>query len=305
MSGPPYPNFLVLGTQKAGTSSLYHYLGQHPDVFVAPVKEPEHFVLAGGPVDFRGPDGAAARIGLKPYGEPAAYAALFAGVAGETAVGEASTSYLYDPGAAERIRRFRPDMRMIALLRDPVDRAWSAWSMARRQGLEPLDFAGAVAAEPERIAGGWGYLWRYADVGRYAEQIERYRARFPAESLRVWLFEDLAADPAAVVRDAFAFLGVDPGFAPDVSTRHNPGGLPRSRAAHAFLKGRGGAHKRVGKAALPLRARRALRTRLRTANLRREAPPPDVRKALVAELRPGIVALQDLLGRDLSAWLRA
>ena len=128
------PNFLILGAQKAGTTSLFDYLGQHPEVYPSPIKETHFFDHGGvrqtyaGPVRIPGPK-------IKSLEE---YEGLFDGVRDEKAVGEATPTYLYLPGVAERIRHHVPEARLIAILRDPVERAYSGYQHAVRNGRERL-----------------------------------------------------------------------------------------------------------------------------------------------------------------------
>ncbi|MDP6150009.1 MAG: sulfotransferase, partial [Gammaproteobacteria bacterium] len=165
------PTFLVIGAPKCGTTSLYHYLDQHPDVYLSPVKEPQYFAFAGQQLDFRGP-GVTINNAVT---ELADYRKLFSGASVEKAIGEASALYLSVPGTAERIRAQIPDVRLIAILRRPADRAFSSYMHLIRDDREPMrDFAAALAAEEQRIADNWGFLWRYKQLGRYYEQLKHY-----------------------------------------------------------------------------------------------------------------------------------
>ena len=147
------PNFLVIGTGRAGTTSLYHYLAQHPQIFMSPVKEPKFFALEGHSLDFRGPGDE--RIRAETTTTLSAYRQLFDGVRDEIAVGEASTLYLSHETAPDAIARYVPDVRLIALLRDPAARAHSAFQHLTRDGWEPLaEFEEALRDEPRRIAEG-------------------------------------------------------------------------------------------------------------------------------------------------------
>src|SRR5581483_1430265 len=234
----------------------------------------------------------------------AAYRALFDGVAGETAIGEASPLYLYHPDAPPRIARYVPNAKLIAVLRDPAERAYSAFLYMRRDGREPIaDFAGALAAEPARIRASWEWMWHYRAVGFYHRQLRRYFDLFPAEQIRVWLYEDLRANAAAVVRDVFRFLGVDDAFTPDTSLAHNRSGVPRSERAIRLLN-RPNPLRSALRALLPSDARRRIRIRLQDLLLAK--PPsldPVVRRDLVASYREDVLALGRLIGRDLSHWL--
>jgi hypothetical protein len=288
-----FPNFLVIGANKAGTTSLHRYLGEHPDVFVSAVKEPSYFAVAGAPARAeRDLDPAERRSRALMVQTEAEYRALFDAVDGERAIGEASTAYLSSTRAPERIAAAIPDAKLIAVLRQPAERAFSAYAMHVSWGVEPLSFPDAIAAElaDDRVGG----LWRhYLPSGFYARHLQRYLAVFPAEQLRVGLSEDLGRDPQAFVGDLFEFLDVDPTFAPDITSRHHvtraPSPLDRvprrlRRATHRLI---------------PARARRTVRTR--TSRLLEF--PTATREQLNELYRDDILLTQALIGRDLSAWL--
>src|SRR3712207_6354190 len=130
------PNFLIIGAMKSGTTALYYYLEQHPEIYMSPVKEPNFFSSQ----EQENAADAVTDIGT--------YQHLFRGVSGEKAIGEASHSYLYEPGAAAEIRRYLPEAKLIAILRNPIDRAYSHFLHMVRSGTEPLDdFAQALQEE--------------------------------------------------------------------------------------------------------------------------------------------------------------
>lgn len=293
---PRLPSFLVIGAAKAGTTALYWYLAEHPEVFMSPLKETNFFAYG---VDGRG----------RPlYGDPElhrfpvrtlkAYGALFRGAGGvATAVGEASPIYLECPQAPARIRDRIPDARLVCCLREPVDRAYADYLMylrARGRRFDPRrDLVPSAAwARPDS---------HWMRIGRYHEMLGRYLQRFPREQLHVFLFDDLRRDPAAVVRGVYEFLGVDTGFVPDLDTPHNVGGVPASMAMERVLTS-----KRLRAAVepwIPEGMADAVR-RFRTRNLRRApALPPGLRRALASSFRDEIGRTSDLLGIDLGAWL--
>ena len=259
------PNFMIIGAAKAGTTSLYHYLRQHPQIYMTPTKETNYFALVGHPLDYAGP-GDQDYITRFSVTTPEGYAAQFAGVQGERAIGEASPLYLYDAQTPGRLKAAVPDVRLVAVLREPVTRAYSAFSHLVRDGREPAaSFAEALALEDERIAAGWEHIWHYTRMGRYAEQLRRYQALFAPEQLRVYLHDDLLRRPDWVMQDLLNFLEVDPSALPDQSVRHNVSAL-----------------------GLP------------------HLPPllPEVQERLEALFAPEREALAKLLGRDLRDWER-
>lgn len=217
------PNFIILGAAKAGTTALYHYLQQHPEIGMSRIKETNYLALKDDTLDFRGP-GDCDYIRRFTITTEAGYHDQFAHCAGKKAVGEASPLYLYDPKVPGEIEALVPTAKLIAILRNPVDRAYSAFLHLIRDRRETTaDFLEALQLEPSRIDDRWEHIWHYIAMGRYAEQLERYLARFPREQIRVILYDDFRADPASVLTDIIRFLEVGPGHQFDLSIRHNEG----------------------------------------------------------------------------------
>ncbi len=308
------PNFFVVGAQKAGTTSLYHYLDQHPQVFMSPAKEPfffDHEIDSAGKLV---PQRFGRRsLSRKPrFANMGEYRALFEGVRDEKAVGEASPLYIYAPGTAERIKRYVPEARIVALLRNPADRAYSAFLYAVRIGVEPLtDFSRVLQEEERRIRDNWHYVYRYRDRGFYYGQLEAYYEAFGPKKVGVWLYEDLREDPQSVSSSVFRFLGVDDSFVPDTSARHNAARVPKNAVSRAIIKGMNGAFP-VAKKIIPSSSVRVkdqwdfkVRQLVNSKILAKEPPPldPTLRAELLEGYREDILRLQDLIGRDLSLWL--
>jgi hypothetical protein len=298
-----WPTFLIIGAAKAGTSSLFAYLGQHPDVFISPTKEPNFFALAGQRVGYAGPgDGIVNRVSITTESE---YRALFKAVKNEAAVGEASNLYLYVPEAAAAIRDHVPTAKLVAILRDPVERAHSSYLHMRRDQREPLaSFEDALAQESARIAQNWEPLWHYTQLGLYHAQLQRYYDLFPREQIAVYLYDDFQADPRRVLRDLFGFLGVDPSFEPDMSVRHKVAGSPRSRALHTLLT-RPNPAKGLAKRLMPPGWRARVYGALMQKNIvqHRDRLRGDTRRRLARLYRDEVGRLSRLIDRDLSHWL--
>jgi hypothetical protein len=299
------PNFLMIGAAKSGTSSLYAYLRQHPQVFLSEVRECEFFALQDQTPHFAGPgDQVAYRRYITTLDR---YQALFTDAADRPAVGECSDLYLYSAAAAQRIRESIPDVKLIVMLRNPVDRAYSHYRQFVRDGREPLGtFEEALNAEETRVADGWHPHWYLKARGLYSRQITAYLELFPRDRLAIHLYDDFLAQPEAVMRALFSFLGVEPAFRPDMSLRYNISGTPRSRLLHAVLA-RPMAVKDLLKPLIPPPVRHRLRAKLMTRNIIPEKAriAPETRRTLASFYRDDLLTLQSLIGRDLSPWLAA
>ncbi|NET48756.1 MAG: sulfotransferase, partial [Merismopedia sp. SIO2A8] len=188
------PNFLIIGAAKSGTTALHYYLGQHPDIFMTRKKEPKFFTFEGEEATLDGPVDAA---GQKRYDDIRqgsicnieAYHDLFTDVTHETALGESSPLYLYCPRSAQRIYDYNPEMKLIAILRNPVERAFSHYLQysIQVQGDEYLPtFEKAIAAEPIESANIWNGLRHYVRMGFYFAQLERYVKRFDPHQMRIY-----------------------------------------------------------------------------------------------------------------------
>lgn len=221
-SQPRAPNFFIVGAAKSGTTSLWQYLRQHPDIFMPAdiaSKEPSYYCDT---------------YGVQSY---EAYLSLFfKDATTEKRIGEASTPYLTSPESARKIYDAVPDARIIMLLRNPVNRAYSLWKWMHAYGYETIGtFEEALEAEfcsrkdnPEFIGkfqkGGSAYYWDflYFDSGLYFDQVKRYYDLFPKKQLAVLIFEEFVKSPLQFVHEVYEFLDVDPDFDPEIKI-HNEG----------------------------------------------------------------------------------
>jgi hypothetical protein len=302
MESPKYPNLLILGAAKSGTTSLYYYLDQHPDVFMSPVKELRFFAYEGGVPPLNGPgDQHANRYVVTEWEE---YLSIFRGATDESIRGEASPIYLYDPNAPERIHRRLPEVLLIAILRNPVDRAYSHYHHLVKSGRESIrDFEDALEAEPGRISDGWEWSWHYTRVSFYYEQLTRYLKYFDREQIAVYLFEDLMADNVQFAQRVYQWLGIDDSFVPDVSLKLRKTGVPRSQRFQRFLHNPDNVLRRLSRLFLSDQVRDRLLTLMKNRNLKKPELSDRVRAELVELYREDVLQLQELLDRDLTHWL--
>jgi hypothetical protein len=300
------PNFLVLGAAKSGTTSLFRYLKQHPDIYLSPVKEPKYFAFPETRPSIIGPDSKRRNQDPTTIWRMQDYLRLFEERTCETAAGEISPQYLYCECSPKAIHREIPHAKLIAILRDPSDRAYSHFCHSRRDGREPLrDFAAALAAEDKRIQAGWWFNFHYRNRGYYAKQLRRYMELFPREQMLVLLYDDMVADCDGLLAKICTFLGVDAAHRFNTNEHHNVTyGIPRSVFLERFLHSVG-PMKRLIRALIPAGARLSTFRKLSALNLGpKPAFDPSLRRELVEDFRSDILDLEKLIDRDLSAWLR-
>lgn len=216
------PNFLILGAARCGTTSLHYYLAEHPNVCMSAIKEPNYFLFEQtptGPVPCIADD---RRLVTKSVPERERYERLFAGSA--AAVGEASPLYLYTRETPQLIRAALPDARLIAIVREPVDRAWSHFTYVNDHLGDDVVPAFEQAADAEIGKGYEPYRTgtHFLRLSAYAQQLDRYRATFPAEQLLVISYDDLIHRTSATLARICAFLGIDDTFRFDTSVQYNP-----------------------------------------------------------------------------------
>lgn len=272
---PRLPNFLILGAQKSGTTSLARWLERHPEVYVPPRKELHFF--AGD--DDRGADW---------------YREQFALSGSATAVGEATPEYLYRPEAPARVHDLLgADVRLIAMLRNPIDRAYSNFWHARALGQGATTFEAALDAEDLELArerSGWAAL---VDRGCYLRQLQRWERRFGREQLHVEIFDDLLEQPLGVLQRVWTFLGVDPAVVKQEQF------APRNRAVRSRLP------RPIAAQVQRLPVGSATRVWIKRHTTVALTPPPmhpETRERLGRTFRRENQALGVWLGRDLSAW---
>ncbi len=298
--GSCLPNFLVIGAAKSGTTSLYDYLKQHPEVYLPRNREPSFFAHEGDQMDYHGP-------GDEDWDfttDIASYQDLFREVQGEKAAGEISPRYLFFNDAAQRIRHYIPQTKLIAILRNPVDRAYSHFLMNIARNCEPIKNLGeAVKAEKERDRLKWSWDWQYTGLGLYEEQLSRYDDFFSSGQILVILFDDFSSHPEASIKAIFNFLGVDENFKVDMSQRQREAHLPKHLALNAWIE-RPNPQKQKLSSWLPKGVKVSIKAWLKGIN-RTEIPPLDskTREELIQIFKPDILALQKRLNQDLSSWL--
>ncbi len=294
------PYFIIIGAPRSGTTSLAKYLGQHPEIFISPIKEPHFFAFKNRDIDFEGPRD---QETMKRYvvQEWEQYQSLFREADSEQRTGEVSAMYLYSEKAARRINEYIPDVKLIAILRNPVDRAYSHYLRMRREGREPLEtFEEAIEAESRRIEENWAWPWHYTRMGYYYRQMCRYLSVFDRSSIKVYKFNSLKNNTNKTLREIQKYLGVKLKEYKS-SKRYNISGLPKSKITHKVMEGRF-FMKDILKKIIPSRVRTKLKRKIRKVNLEKPEMSKETRARLYKEFKRDIEKLEDIIDKDLSDW---
>jgi hypothetical protein len=288
-SSDRWPQAYVIGAARSGTTALCEYLNQHPGIEVLEPKEPHYFAFADQPVRFRGP-GDEATINTVAVSERGDYLALVASRQADALVVDGSVSTLYYADEAiPRLLAAAPEARLVAILREPVERAWSSYSYLRSRGLETLSFADAVDAEEQRIADGWHHMWHYVQASRYRAQLETVLAHVDPSRLLVLRHADLEGEPVATTARVFAHFGVAPHVVTTLG-QVNTSGLPRTRIVGSAL---GALNRSQLRWTVRRMAPASVRSWAKSRVLQRPERPPEAAEVL-----------RDRFADDLS-WLRA
>jgi Sulfotransferase family len=301
------PEFLIIGAPKAGTTALHDALAAHPQLYASPVKEPKYFLTDDLPParsEHRGPgDAHSAREWVW---RPAQYGQLFADAPAGTLRYESTPFYLWQCAAHPRIARALPAGKLIAVVRDPIDRAFSNWTHLRADGLEPEpDFLRACRAEPARVAMGWAPFWRYLELGRYGEQFANLFRHIDPARVRIVRYRELVETPRETLDGLCRFLGVDTG----VLTRLPDSNLGRWAAGGALngaLRGTIRVGARAGAYLHPAiwrTAQRPLLAALQRGDAPRPRLAPEIRARLVDYYVEDVALLSRLLDADHYDWL--
>lgn len=245
------PTFLIVGAVKAGTTSLHEYLQQHPQIFMSPVKETNYFsdadmLFEHFNLDYRqdistdidkyleGPMNKKIHIAhVRTWQQ---YCKLFRDVSNETVIGEVSNSYLFLPSTAAEIKKRLPEIKIVMILRNPVERLYSQFLMNLKLGkIKEKNLLKEIENDQQKQIKGWGVSHLYLEVGMYYEQVKRYLEVFDASSIKIILYDDYKRNAHAVMQDLFSFLGADDSFTLDMSAKYNEAGMPRFGKLNYFL----------------------------------------------------------------------
>lgn len=294
------PNFLVVGASKSGTSSLYHYLKQHPDIFLSE-KQKEGRFFSQMVNCFDGPGDTIVEKTITKDVE--SYKLLFEGYNREKAIGDISPEYLYFHEQAIPLIKstLGNDVKIIMILRNPVDRAFSAYTHFKRDKRESLSFEEALEKEMERENQHWLWTWKYKHSGFYTKQVKVYLDNF--KQVKVFLYDDLLNSQPKVLEEICAFIGVDSGFEFDTTYKYNVSGDPRNQLLYKLETSRGLIQvlKKVIPSGIVARVKKKWTGEKQMV---KSEMSPETRLNLIGFFREDILELQKIINRDLTHWMK-
>lgn len=305
-------DFIIIGAAKSGTTSLYQYLKQHPSICMSQVKETNFFSLEGRKICFNGPGDMETGAHSKSISDIKDYQKTFLHCKNKQLRGEASPLYLSDKNTPKNIFLKAPNVKLIAILRNPVDRAYSSYMHLVRDQRETIrDFRQALDAEQDRINNNYSEIWHYATNGFYYQQLMRYYSLFGAEQILVLFHDDLIKNRNHQLDIIYKFLNVETGVYPEAKEKHNIGGIPKNNYVHNLiynLLNKENLLRTITQKIFTESVRSRVATIIRKAeskiNLKQYPPMSDSdRKYLINIYKEDIGKLEKLLNKDLSNWL--
>jgi len=285
------PNFFIVGAPKAGTTSLYHYLEAHPQIFMSSVKEPNYFSYQSSlnqNLYYK-------ERGINNFEE---YISLFEKAGNKKAIGEASVSYLFYPEAAINIKNAFPKSRIIIMLRNPVERAISHYNMDYKLGYVDLTFENVIKKKYDSNLNKL-YYQQFIELGLYYNQVKRYIELFGRENVLIIFFEDFKNHAPREVKKIFEFLDVDSGFQTDTNAKYNTFKTPRNSLIRSIYRIK--FLRVVLKKLFPQFISDLIKSIILTKN-KKKFPDEATMKFLKQIYTPDIKQLEKLLNRDLNTW---
>ncbi len=296
------PNLFIVGAAKCGTTSLYYHLMSHKDVFFCEHKEPYYFSTKYAQIPHHGKADEindVKRMSLPTLDD---YLKLFKDATDEKIIGEASTDYLYFYKVAEDIKAMNPDAKIVISLRNPVDRAFSAYYHQISKDRETLSFEDALEEEENRIKDNYSFIWRYKDVGLYSKKVKHFLDVFGPEKVKVILFDDIKNDITSVVHDILEFLELDTNLKINASEKHRATGVYRFKKFNELMFKKSFV-RRILQMGLTQKARNRLLLKLTNINLKKPQMNAQTRKYLINYFKDDILETEKIIGRDLQDWL--
>lgn len=308
------PNLFIVGAAKAGTTSLYHILNSSSDVYHSPIKEPNYFSTDIIPGKFRPTYKKQSNLDREKYftnlplqdvqlafvRNSDEYKLLFNNTQNQKYIAESSTSYLYSKEAANNIFSYNSNSKIIIVLRNPIERAFSHYLMALRFGFTNLSVKEAFEKDINQKEKGWGISELFIELGLYYNQVKRYLDVFPKENVGIFLFDVLKENPATFYSDIFKFLDIQL-IAEEINEIHNKAKIPRMKNLNKLIVSSG--LKNLGKTVLPNKIFQAIKQKSFKEN-DEIVFDSEMENKLLEIYKEDIRKTSTLIDNDLSLWLK-
>lgn len=300
MNSKVNPNFIIAGVARCGTTSLYHYMKQHPEIGFPTQKEPKYFSSIHLQFPHNGiGDDTVDKIIIKDKDK---YFDLFSKLENFKAIGEASSDYLYfHKYTVDAIKKELGDIPIVFSIRNPIERAYSAYNNLVRDGRENLEFMEALKKEDKRISDNWDWMWAYKGGSLYTDAIEHFQNEF--SNVKVVLFDDLENEPNKVLKEIFEFLNVDSSVTVNSETKYSHSGKPKN-AFVATLTDRNNKVIYTLRRMIMSLVPRSLLESIASKMLKKDSIPLEAKRFLYDYFHDDIEKLEKLINRDLSDWKR-
>lgn len=292
------PNFVIAGATRSGTTSLYYYLKQHPEIRFPDLKEPRYFSSINLKLPQAGPGDNT--VDEKLITNISDYTRLYADIKGYKRIGDASSEYLYHyEETADEIHKVLNDIPVLIILRNPIERAYSAYNNLVRDGRECETFEKGLELEDFRIKNNWDMMWAYKSVGMYYKQVEKYMKVF--SRVHVIIFEEFVKNADYHLGSVYDFLGILKDVNVDTGVSYSHSGTPKNK----FI---GWVTSRNNQYIYPLRKAvmeslpRSLLEKFAEKMYSKSQIKPETREYLRSYYQQDIKRLEDLLSKDLSHW---
>ncbi|WP_174614760.1 sulfotransferase family protein [Virgibacillus ihumii] len=294
------PNFFIAGISKSGTTSLHNYLDMHPDIFMSKFKEPQFFINEILEFPHNGPGDRTEEDIVNTEEE---YENLFKGVTDEKIIGESSSDYLYYEESASKIKAYSNDAKIVLMLRNPVDRAYSAYTHLTRDGRETKSFEYALNMEEERIRNNYGCMWHLKAMSLYYKKVKHFIDEFGKDNVKVIIFEEFKNNSSKVLNEICDFLNIERFNYDEVKlVNYNTSGVPKNKKLLSLLQQ--GFLKRLIKVLVPkIESREKIKKMLYSRILKRESMSESTRMELINYFKNDVRKLEEFLDVDLAHWL--
>lgn len=305
MNSTPNINLFIVGAAKSGTTSLYNYLLQHPNVFLPRVKEPNFYSNAesDNPADYIIPK-KGKTCHKRMIKDKSVYFSLYEDAKNEKILADASPSYLWDKNAAKKIYSDFPNAKIIILLRNPIQRAFSHYLMDLKYANQSeKDFKQAILNDQFAEPKVWGKAHMYLDIGLYYEQVIRYLDVFDKKNVKIIIYEDFIKNTEQYLIQIFDFLNIDNSLVNKIDYKkvHNPYVVPRGNISKSFLKYK--SKLKLLKKLLPESLKDYLNKEILFKESDKPVLKPEDKLFLIDYYKEDIKKLQTLLGKEVSQWL--